>query len=261
MPSPFPGMDPYLEAHWGDVHSRIATIGSAILNRTMPAGLRARVETSVAVEVDDPHDDDVVTYYPDIQVEPSGRGVGSGSTTALATEPFVVSRKAEPQTLRSIRIVTADGGDLVTAVEILSPSNKIGDTGRDAFREKQRTLLEGKANVVVIDLIRAGRHVIAVPLLELPRRVRQSYKAVVIRGWKQTQAEVYPISIREKMPTIKVPLRRTDPDALLDLQAILATAYDDGGYDSIDYRRPLDPALSEGDEKWVDKMLKAVKKR
>lgn len=260
MPSPFPGMDPYLEPHWGDIHSSMAVEIRKHLNRTMPAGLRARVETSVAVEIDDSHDDDVVTYFPDIQVETSGRGGGTGAT-AVATEPIVVSRKAEPQTLRSVHIVTADGGDLVTAIEILSPSNKIGDTGREAFREKQRTLLEGKANVVVIDLIRAGRHVIAVPLLELPRRVRQSYKAVVIRGRKQNQAEVYPISIREKMPTIKVPLRTTDPDALLDLQAILNTAYDDGGYDSIDYRRPLDPALSADDEKWAAKCLKAAKKR
>ena len=260
MPSPFPGMDPYLEAHWGDVHSRIATIGSAMLNRTMPDGLRARVETSVAVEVDDPHDDDVVTYFPDVQVETSARKKGAG-TTAVATEPLVVSRKAEPETIRSVRIVTADGGDLVTAIEILSPSNKIGDTGRRAYRDKQRQYLRAGASVVAIDLIRAGQHVIAVPLLELPRRVRQTYKAVVIRGWQRDKAEVYPISIREKMPTIRIPLRRTDPDALLDLQAILDAAYDDGGYDSINYKRPLDPALSEADEKWMAKWLKAAKKR
>ena len=78
---------------------------------------------------------------------------------------------------------------------------------------------------------------------------------------RMLQAEVYPITIREKLPTIKIPLRHKDSDSLLDLQAILDMAYDDGGYDSIDYRGRLDPGLSAEDEKWADKMLKVAKKR
>src|SRR4051812_41113032 len=73
MKSPFPGMDPYLEPHWGDVHSRLATIGSAALNRNLPVGIRARVHESIGVEVDDPWDDEVVTYYPDVAVVTAGK--------------------------------------------------------------------------------------------------------------------------------------------------------------------------------------------
>jgi hypothetical protein len=261
MPSPFPGMDPYLEASWGDVHTSMAVYIRNQLNRQMPKALRAQVQSSVAIEVDDPRDDDVVRFFPDVQVE-TGKRNGRSSMTAVTTaEPLVVTRRSEPETVRSVQIVTRDGGKLVTAIEILSPSNKVGRTGRDAFREKQTEILGAKASLVVIDLIRAGRHVIAVPLAQLPVHARQGYMAVVIRGWKRDKAEVYTLSMREKLPAIKIPLRRKDPDAPLDLQAILTLAYDDGGHESTNYRRRLEPGLEADDEAWADQLLRAAKKR
>src|SRR3954452_4981557 len=50
MPSPFPGMDPYLEAHWRDVHARLVIYASEALQGVLPSGLRARVEECVLLE-------------------------------------------------------------------------------------------------------------------------------------------------------------------------------------------------------------------
>src|SRR5437773_8502199 len=64
MNSPFPGMDPYLEQHWGDVHHNLITFAQGMLNERLPADLRARVEERVLVELpgEDRH------YYPDVRV-------------------------------------------------------------------------------------------------------------------------------------------------------------------------------------------------
>lgn len=263
MKSPFPGMDPYLETSWGDVHTSLVTYTRNQLNRQMPPGVRARVEESVAVEVDDPTDDEVVTYFPDVQILSTDRGSGTATAprTAEATEALVIARKPEPDIQRSIRIVTADGNKLITTIEFLSPSNKIGKTGRDDYRDKQAELLRAGVSLVEVDLIRAGRHVLALGLTRLPRRYRTGYKIVVTRGWRRDQSEFYPASIRVKLPTIRIPLRQTDPDAVLDLQEILDMAYADGGYDSIDYRGRLEPDLPAEDRPWVDELLKTAGKR
>ena len=263
MSSPFPGMDPYFEAHWGDVHTSLAIYARNHLNKQLPAGLVARVQESIGVEVDDPTDPNVVTYLPDVQVSHADYGPLRTDRGGVMTadEPLILKRTTEPEVIRSLHITTADGGKLVTAIEFLSPSNKIGRTGQDAYRKKQKDILASRASLVEIDMIRAGRHVLAVGLGRIPTKYRTMYKAVVVRGWKRSQAEYYPLPIRAPLPTIKVPLRKTDPDAALDLRALVALAYDDGGYDAIDYRGRLDPDLGPDDAAWADAHLKAAGKR
>jgi hypothetical protein len=46
MRSPFPGMDPYLEQFWGDVHHRLITYLSDAIQKQLPGDLRARVDGS-----------------------------------------------------------------------------------------------------------------------------------------------------------------------------------------------------------------------
>ena len=43
MKSPFPGMDPYLESYWGDVHTRLMVYASNQINAQLPDELQARV--------------------------------------------------------------------------------------------------------------------------------------------------------------------------------------------------------------------------
>ena len=117
MKSPFPGMDPYFETHWGDVHVTLMVYASNQLNAQLPDDFWAHVEEDVA-------------------------------------EPIVVTVEDEPRTLRRLQIVdTSDGGRVVTAIELLSPANKVGSTGQLIYIRKQRDYVDAGVNLVEIDLI------------------------------------------------------------------------------------------------------------
>src|SRR5438309_2151545 len=100
MPSPFPGMDPYLERHWGDVHTRLITYASDQLNKALPRDLRARVEERVFVEFPD----DRRSIVPDVRIlerAVPGRKSGAGATGVVTAEPLIVPLN-EPITERLI---------------------------------------------------------------------------------------------------------------------------------------------------------------
>jgi len=264
MKSPFPGMDPYLEQYWSDVQASLAIYARNHLNRQLPKDLRARVHQSVAVELETPDDvDEHRIYFPDVQVVPSDRPANGQPNAATITtaEPILIPRNAESLTLRSVRIVSSEGYDLVTAIEFLSPANKIGMAGRSEYEQKQGDILRSGASLVEIDLVRAGRHILAFELEKLATRQRSAYGACVIRGWRRKRAEFYPMKLRERLPKIRIPLRKTDADVAIDLQDLIDKAYDDGRYDDLDYAGPLAPKLPRNDEAWADRLLKAAGKR
>jgi hypothetical protein len=51
MQSPFPGMDPYLEPHWGDVHHNLITFAQGLLNEHLPRDLQARAQERLVGEL------------------------------------------------------------------------------------------------------------------------------------------------------------------------------------------------------------------
>ncbi len=258
-------MDPYLEAHWSDVHTRLATYISDQLNRRLPKPLAARVEERVGIVLENPPGGRERGYFPDVRVaEKAGGRKGKGGGTATldvieTAEPMVLSRtQPERRTQRSIKVIdAADGDRLVTAIEILSPWNKVGRAGRADYVKKQRDLLRGGASLVEIDLIRAGRHVLAVPAARVPRGHRTAYRVFVVRAWAAEQAEYYPIPLRGPLPAIRVPLRESDPDAALDIRAVVAQAHELGRYeDTTDYNRPPEPPLTADDAAWAEELVK-----
>jgi hypothetical protein len=256
MPSPFPGMDPYLERHWGDVHTRLVTYASDHLQKLLPRGLRARVEERVVVaEWDRPR-----SLYPDVRVIEGGRvsrrpGKG-GSSTAVA-QPLVIEFADEPETQRfvEIREVSSDS-QLVTVLEVPSPTNKTSGDGQEQYLRKQQELRQAGVNLVEIDLIRGGDWVVAMPLGALSANLRTPYRVVVRRGWRRLQAEYYAIALADRLPTINVPLRLTDADVPLDLQGLLDQCYENGGYDDIDYTKPPEPPLPPVAARWAAQLLR-----
>lgn len=264
MKSPFPGMDPYLEAHWGDVHNSLMTYTRNQLQRQLPKDLRARVEEQVTVEDDEA--ERAQHWKPDVRVveRPNGNG-GAPPPTAgglLVAEPLVVEWDEEPAVQRSVHIIdTRSGHRLVTAIEFLSPTNKTDSSGRATYRRKQRELRRGGVSLVEVDLLRTGDYVLAAPSAGLPRDFLTPYRVCVSRGWKSGAAELYRVPLRERLPAIRVPLRESDPDVLLDLQALIEAAYADGRYDDIDYSQDPDPPLSPDDAAWADQLLRQQGKR
>jgi Protein of unknown function (DUF4058) len=257
MKSPFPGMDPYLEQHWGDVHLNLISHVEGLLNEHLPRDLRARAQERILVEL--PSEER--GCYPDFRVVEHGRPVRGGTAVAPSdltlAEPLEVPF-LEPETQGFLEIVeTRPQRRVITVLEILSPSNKYAGPGRELYRQKQRDLAEGCVSLVEIDLLRAGPHVLQVPLAQYPPAYRTAYKVCVHRGWK-ANAEIYRVALREPLPAIRVPLRQTDADAPLDLQALVAQVYRHGRYDDIDYTLPPVPPLDPADAAWADELLRGA---
>ena len=256
MRSPFPGMDPYLERYWGDIHTRIMVYASNQLNTQLPDDLQARVEESAGVEIEDRR---ARTVYPDVRIveEPDESSAVRETAAVAVAEPYVVLLEDELRTQRHLEIVdTTDGGRVVTAIEVLSPANKTGLEGPVAYRHKQREYLEGRVNLVEIELVRGGECVLAIPEDRIPVACRTPYRICVRRAATPERAEIYPVPLRLPLPNIRIPLRPSDEDVVLRLQPLINDCYRDGRYQRIDYRVEPVPRFGEEDAAWLDQRLR-----
>jgi hypothetical protein len=264
MLSPFPAMDPYLEQFWGDVHLRLITYSCDALQKHLPADLRARMGERVFVE---PADGLGRNIIPDVRVVERGRPqegtLETGNGIAVA-EPLVVHlEQDEPVRQGFIEIIDIKSGRrVVTVIEILSPSNKIPGPGRELYLKKQEELRAGGVSLVEIDLVRTGARVLSCPFDRIPEGHRTPYAACARRGWKPLEIEYYRIPLRERLPAIRIPLRRDDRDVALDLQAVLDRCYEEGRYgNDIDYREEPEPPLGSEDARWAEALLREQGRR
>jgi len=257
--SPFPGMDPYLEQYWGDIHSSLIVYMKDQINEQLPSGLQARVEESVMVD----DDERSRTIYPDVTVAEDNDDASRGglavavvqSTEAIAA-PCVVLLIDEQKVDRHVEIVDlSSGGRVVTAIELLSPSNKREGDGRIAYLQKQNDYIESGVNLVEIDLVRSGLFTVAVPYERVPSSCKTHYLICIRRSLRRGQAELIPVSLYEPLPNFHVPLRSTDKDVVLRLQPLIEDCYRRGRYTSIDYGQDSFPPLSKPDYVWSRQLL------
>ena len=258
--SPFPGMDPWLERFWGDIHSRFVVYLADQVNERLPRDLQARVEESLTVDTDDYRR----TIYPDSHVVEEQFDTSTGNvaiavaqSTAIATQPMLVSLGSEHRTQRHIEIIDRNsGGRVVTAIELLSPANKCSELGRKAYHQKQHEYRSAGVNLMEIDLVRDGAWILALPDDLVPAECRSPYMICVRRVTRPSLAELFPVSLREPLPNVLLPLRPADADILVQLQPLLDDCYRRGRYDSLDYSRPLSPPLNEADHAWAMELIR-----
>jgi Protein of unknown function (DUF4058) len=275
MKSPFPGMDPYLERHWGDVHHSVIQYIRDWLQSRLPSDLRARMEERVYIDLPDPKR---AEYYPDVRVVERPRSSqAAGPTTAVAepptatetengdllpAKPLLIHLDIEPVTEGYVQIIDVKSGHrVVTAIELLSLANKRAGKGRRLYLKKREDQQSAGVNTVEIDLLRRGRRVLMVGAEQIPPSDRTTYQVCVWRGSRPNLVEVYRVPLRERLPVIPIPLRPADRDVPLDLQPILEQCYRNGGYDDIDYSAEPDPPLPTADAKWADVLLREHARR
>jgi hypothetical protein len=255
-------MDPYLEAHWGDVHHRLVTYACDQLQAALPGDLRARVEERVFIQYGEGEGRGL---YPDVHVLEREKGAFISRRThgSVGTvEPLVISLADEPLTQGFIQVVDVSSGHkVVTVIEFLSPSNKLPGEGQTIYLKKQDELRTARVSLVEIDLTRTGRRVTIAPPERLPPLHRTAYQASVWRGYGPLEVEAYPIPLRERLPTIGVPLRESEGDAPLDLQALVEQCYSSGRYDDLDYRSEPIPPLAPEEAIWSDEVLRKSGRR
>ncbi|HJT77869.1 MAG TPA: DUF4058 family protein [Gemmataceae bacterium] len=257
MPSPFPGMDPYLEslAIWPDVHHGLISQSQAALNPHLRPRYVARVELRVYISDDD--DPGRQALVPDLRVgqSPGRRGAKKKPEPALAaTEPLIVPTLMDEEIEEAfLKIIHVESEELVTLIEVLSPTNKIrGSQGRKSFMEKRREILNTEVNWVEIDLLRAG-----VPSVTDPPLRPSDYRILISRADQRTRTRFWPVGVRQPLPVIRIPLRGKDAEVPLDLGAVFRTVYDRAAYDmSVDYRKPPQPPLEGDDAKWARELLR-----
>jgi hypothetical protein len=259
--NPFPGMNPYLEQRWGDVHAALVTYARDRLQEELPDDLRARMQERVFIETEADPAGAHRSMYPDVHVyeRPHGGAAGHKAGAAAVADPVLIHIPAAQVNESYIEIVDArSGGRVVTVVEFISRANKASGPGRNLYLRKQTDARDAGANLVEIDLLRSGQPVsMALPDL-IPPELKAPYHVSVFRASEPTRLEYYAAPLRLPLPTIRVPLRGSDPDVALGLQNLIDMAFERGRYDDIDYVETPRPAFSPDDAAWVEMILHAA---
>ena len=253
MPSPFPGMDPYLEERslWPDVHLRMISYISETLQPQVRPKYIARIGERIVLDVLNK------SYIPDIMVvEPPHKPTGMQPTSGglVADEPQAISVLDEERRVPYLEIIYRETGDVVTLIEVLSPVNKVGE-GRELYIQKQDDLLNSQVNLVEIDLLSGPTSTFA-RLFEINSPYDWRYIISISRSQQRRRVEVYAIPLKERLPRCKIPLLPEDDDAVLDLPTVFSRCYDVGGYDLLlDYGKEPPVSLSQTEAEWVAALL------
>jgi hypothetical protein len=228
MPSPFPGMDPYLEdpALWPAFqHDLLACLYQILL-----PGLVDRYR--------DPYED---RYRP------------------LVSKRCYDSDELGEQSEEMIEIRSRGDNKLVTLLEVVSPANKTTPAGRAAYLAKRKEARDEHAGIVEIDLVLQGQPTLPYSREGLPEF---DYSVSVTRATAPDRYEIYTAKLQKRLPKFKLPLAPNDRDTLLDLQAAFTRAYELGEFGTkINYDADPSVRLKEEDERWSDTLLRGARLR
>jgi len=248
MPSPFPGMNPYLEqSHiWRGFHTSFLV--HLIAELTPRIGERYFIELEESLYIDPAGDEPQLFAVADTAIaepEPT-EGNENGAAVAIVVAPVTVTVPGvTKKKMRRLVIRDSNSQAVVTVIEVLSPSNKANGADREKYLEKRVEVLTSAANFVELDLLRGG---VRMPIRTLPEC---DYYALVSRTWQRPKMGLWPIHLRDAFPPIPIPLRFGEPEPLLELKPVLDRTYDEGGYARRIYRTPPEPLLSPAEADWA----------
>ena len=258
MPTPFPGMDPYLERPglWRDVHTNLLVgLQRPLASKLAPKYYVALDERTYLLEGKDL----ALVGQPDVAaIRRNGPTGGVAVRTQPATnglamaEPVIVDLPIEEEVREAYLEVrlTADH-QVITVVELLSPANKRTGEGRTQYEQKRRTVLNSLTHFVELDLLRGGE-----PMAMERQPEDAHYRILVSRAEQRPQGMLYAFSVRNAIPKFTLPLQKGDDEPLIDLQELLHTLYDDVRYDlRINYDDEPTPRLSKDDAAWANQLL------
>lgn len=255
MPSPFPGMDPYLEHVFHGFHQDlIVEMKRAIVQQVRPNYI---ADTDVNLYIHELSGDERLVGRPDVYVADRGRtgetrqplaSTSASSSVAPMTSAFFPA--VDVVEIPYVRIMDRQRQEVITIIELLSPTNKVKGDDRAAYIAKRNNLRRSRTHFIEIDLLREGE---PMPLATQPDA---DFRIVLSRHEQRPEVTVWPIMLRDKLPTIPVPLKSPDPDVWLDLQSVFTRVYDTSAYADYIYETPLRPPLGEDDMRWAAGLLR-----
>ena len=256
MPSPFPGMNPYLEqpSVWEDFHLAFATEIRESLAAQVRPNFFVKLEERVFIHEPSSDERRKLLGKPDIalfQADPIRERLVAVVDPAVVRVKSIIATIPDVEIERHAVIEIRDRHDrqLVTMIEVLSPSNKRYGPDREQYLMKRSTLMFSTASIVEIDLLRGGPRL---PINDLPAC---DYCVTVFRKSNAPKVEAWPIGLREELPVIPIPLKGDFADATLDLKALLNRVYDAAGYEDYLYESPPEPPLNESDAIWAKSFI------
>jgi hypothetical protein len=190
---------------------------------------------------------------PDVSVTSPDVAFGAPTAAAVAAPAPVQVRVPMdgPTRLVSVYIRQRETARLVSVIELLSPVNKRRGKGREEYLEKRHTFLTSPVHLIEIDLLRSY------PRMPFDDPLPPAhYMVMVCKAGERPRSSVWPISVRQPLPTIPIPLLPPDPPVLLELGQALRAAYSRARYDlRVDYRKRPIPPLSAADAAWVAALM------
>ena len=250
MPSPFPGMNPWIEREgvWQGFHQRmIVRMGDAIAAQVDPRYF-VMIEEHLYVQ-EEPERPYRSGARADVAITPRMARDGGPSLATLEGPVQVRLPMPELDPHIFLQIRDRESREVTTVIELLSPTNK--DRHRDHYYQKREQILTGTAHLVEIDLLRGGDP------LPVPDRPECDYSVLVSRAERRPEADFWPIRLRDRLPTIPIPLHAPDLDATVDLQDLLHQIYDAGRYVRYLYDKDPQPPLRAEDQEWARGLVPA----
>ena len=247
MPSPFPGMNPYLEQKdtWEDFHANFITRAQESLSGEVGPNYLVKIEVRLILH-ELSADERRFMGRADVGVTTPLSSSPAGSAVAALEAPFHLQLPAvDVERHRSLEIRERRNRRVVTVIELLSPSNKKPGPDRDDYLAKRRQVLAGQTHLVEVDLRRGGTRP------NMPELPACDYYALVCRYEHRPRVGFWPISLRDPLPILPIPLAAPDPDVRLDIRAVLDRAYDAADYGKYIYQEEPEPPLAPEDEAWA----------
>jgi hypothetical protein len=247
MPSPLPGMDPYLEhpSAWPNIHHRLITAIADVLAPQLLPKYQVVVEERV-YQLEG--DDSILIGAPDVTVLAGKSAVLPIRIAIAVAEPTTVTLMV-PETVRLgyLEVREIRTGQVVTVIEVLSPVNKRPGRGRVDYESKRSMIFGSSCNFVEIDLLRQWQ-----PLPVQTGNRRSSYRILVSPQEKRPEADLYAFELWDLIPCFPLPLRSEDVCPVVDLKVLIDGIYDRSGYGFvIEYDRAAVPPLSEEQAGWL----------
>jgi hypothetical protein len=254
-------MNPYLEQPdaWSDFHERLLTTAANVLDAQVGEEYFVKVDQNVyareaatgGLELIGRPDVYLALSQTPAPATAQAAPAASRGITPASAHVMLAEELAEEEAFLEIR--DRRSREIVTVIELLSPTNKQPGERRDQFLAKRRRVLASTANYVEIDLLRGYPRL---PLRGLPVC---DYYAMVSRPETRPRAELWSIGLGESLPNLPVPLRGAAPDVSLDLQALLHQVYDAGGYRKYIYEGEPEPPLAPADAEWARSLVAAAR--
>lgn len=261
MPSPFPGMDPYLEGDlWQEFHDTLLNEIRRYLLSVLPKKYVALLAKRYVFDrpalgvLDLPPDQRIL--YPDVNVVEVRETAIAYQTVTTAVPTIELNSPVDEEVpILSLEIRDVAERRLVTVIEQLSPVNKRGDGARE-YIERRQDLMRTQTHLLEIDLVRRGGRI---PLEgHLPPA---PYYIYLSRFTRRPKTEVWAVSLREPLPVVPVPLLPPDKDVPLDLQTAVNNCFSLVGYERLlNYKEPPPPpTFPEEDASWIMERLQAIR--